>query len=63
MIEVRELIGYLSAGGQVFESVEFGEESVSAGVGLGRGAKMLVRGGVMDLPPGSIGSGKADRDV
>jgi hypothetical protein len=48
---------------QVFESVEFGEESVSAGVGLGRGAKILVRGGVVDLPPGSIGSGKADRDV
>ena len=48
---------------QVFESVEFGEEGVSAGVGFGSGAKILVGGGVVDLPPGSIGSGKADRDM
>ncbi|MCQ4118391.1 hypothetical protein [Rhodococcus tibetensis] len=45
------------------ESVEFGEEGLSAGVGLGRGAKVLIWGGMVDLPPGSIGSGKADRDV
>ena len=47
----------------MFESVEFGEEGVSAGVGFGRGAKILVRGGMVDLPPGSIGGGKADRDM